>query len=106
MLRGFISSKRCKTSGKNKAVREYIVSFPGIDNVDKARFLVGKQVEYKDGDLRIRGSVIATHGARGKVRVRFRKGLPGELDPTKIFLQLNGDLIRSLRLETPSSQTV
>jgi len=103
MLRGFISSKRYKTSGKNKAVREYIVSFPGIDSIDKAKLLVGKQVEYRDGELKIKGSIIAAHGVRGKVRVRFRKGLPGELDPTKIFLQLNGDLIRSLRLETPSS---
>lgn len=103
MLRGFISSKRYKTSGKNKAVREYIVSFPGIDSIDKAKLLVGKQVEYRDGGLKIKGNIIATHGVRGKVRVRFRKGLPGELDPTKVFLQLNGDLIRSLRLETPSS---
>jgi len=103
MLRGFISSKRYKTSGKNKAVREYIVSFPGIDSIDKAKLLVGKQVEYRDGELKIKGSIIAAHGVRGKVRVRFRKGLPGELDPTKVFLQLNGDLIRSLRLETPSS---
>ena len=103
MLRGFISSKRYKTSGKNKAVREYIVSFPGIDSIDKAKLLVGKQVEYRDGDLKIKGSIIAAHGVRGKVRVRFRKSLPGELDPTKVFLQLNGDLIRSLRLETPSS---
>jgi len=103
MLRGFISSKRYKTSGKNKAVREYIVSFPGIDSIDKAKLLVGKQVEYRDGDLKIKGSIVAAHGIRGKVRVRFRKGLPGELDPTKVFLQLNGDLIRSLRLETPSS---
>ena len=103
MLRGFISSKRYKTSGKNKAVREYIVSFPGIDSIDKAKLLIGKQVEYRDGELKIKGSIIAAHGVRGKVRVRFRKGLPGELDPTKVFLQLNGDLIRSLRLETPSS---
>ena len=103
MLRGFISSKRYKTSAKNKAVKEYIVSFPGIDSIDKAKLLVGKQVEYRDGDLKIKGSIIAAHGIRGKVRVRFRKGLPGELDPTKVFLQLNGDLIRSLRLETPSS---
>ena len=103
MLRGFISSKRYKTSGKNKAVREYIVSFPGIDSIDKAKLLVGKRVEYRDGGLKIKGSIIAAHGVRGKVRVRFRKGLPGELDPTKVFLQLNGDLIRSLRLETPSS---
>ena len=103
MLRGFISSKRYKTSGKNKAVKEYIVSFPGVDSIDKAKLLIGKQVEYRDGDLKIKGSIIATHGVRGKVRVRFRKGLPGELDPTKVFLQLNGDLIRTLRLETPSS---
>ncbi|HDJ66873.1 MAG TPA: 50S ribosomal protein L35ae [Nitrososphaeria archaeon] len=103
MLRGFISSKRYKTSGKNKAVKEYIVSFPGVDSIDKAKLLIGKQVEYRDGNLKIKGSIIATHGVRGKVRVRFRKGLPGELDPTKVFLQLNGDLIRTLRLETPSS---
>ena len=103
MLRGFISSKRYKTSGKNKAVREYIVSFPGIDSIDKAKLLVGKQVEYRDGDLKIKGSIIAAHGVRGKVRVRFRKGLPGELDPTKVFLQLNGELIKGLQLKTPSS---
>ena len=103
MLRGFVDSRRYKTSGKNKAVREYIISFPGIDSVDKAKLLIGKKVEYRDGDLKIKGSIIATHGVKGKVRVRFRKGLPGELDPTKVFLKLNGDLIRGLRLETPSS---
>ena len=103
MLRGFISSKRYKTSGKNKAVREYIVSFPGIDSVDKAKLLIGKKVEYRDSGLRIRGSIIAVHGVRGRVRVRFRKGLPGELDPTKVFLKLNGELIKGLQLKTPSS---
>jgi len=103
MLRGFITSRRYKTSGKNKAVREYIVSFPGIDSVDKAKLLIGKQVEYRDDNLRVKGSIVATHGVRGRVRVRFRKGLPGELDPTKVFLKLNGDLIRGLQLETPSS---
>lgn len=67
MLRGFIDSRRYKTSGKNKAVREYIISFPGVDSVDKAKLLIGKKVEYRDGDLKIKGSIIATHGVRGRL---------------------------------------
>ena len=102
-LKGFISSERYRTSGKNKAVKEYILSFPGVDDLRKASLLVGRSIEYRRGELRIRGRIVATHGVRGGVRARFRKGLPGNLGDGRVYLQLDAELLKALRLETPSS---
>ncbi len=104
-LVGFVVSERYKESGKNKAPRDYILAFPGIGDRDSAKLLVGSPVEYREGDLRIRGRVVAAHGMRGEVRARVVKGLPGLNGSGRVYLMLRPELAERLRLET-SSQTV
>ena len=103
-LTGFVVSERYKESGKNKAPRDYILSFPGIGDKESAKLLVGSLVEYRDGGLRIRGRVVAAHGMKGEVRARFRKGLPGLSGSGRVYLMLRPEVAERLRQAT-SSQT-
>ena len=67
---------------------QVIVYFPGIDSREKAAQLVGKRVvwitpnKYK---LFV-GVITAPHGNKGRVRVRFRKGVPGQMIGDVVYL--------------------
>lgn len=98
-LEGFVISRRYRTSGKNKGSHDYILYFPSIGRVEEALRLLGREVEYRDGGLRIRGRIVDTHGTKGEVRARFRKGLPGV---GRVYLRLDAELLSLLRGE-PSS---
>ncbi len=58
---------------------QYLIEVPGIDSREKASQLIGRKVVWKSpsGKL-IAGKVLAPHGKKGVVRVRFGRGLPGE----------------------------
>ena len=66
--------------------RECIVRFRGVESWRDAARLVGKKVEWRRGDLVIRGKVVSVHGRSGAVRVRFRRGLPGQALGTEVRL--------------------
>ena len=66
--------------------RECIVRFRGIDSPSEAARLVGRTVEWRRGDVVIRGKVVSIHGRGGAVRVRFRRGLPGQALGTEVRL--------------------
>lgn len=103
-LEGFIISERYRTSAKNKHPRDYILYFPVVEGVGEALKLVGREVEYRDGRVRIRGRVVDAHGVKGEVRARFRKGLPGRMGRERVYLRLDPELLEELT-EKPSSQT-
>jgi len=60
-------------------VREGLLSVGGCDDADKAKRLVGRSVllRYPKGKV-IKGKIIGTHGSKGVLRARFRKGLAGD----------------------------
>lgn len=58
--------------------KEYIAQFLSVKTAGQAAQLIGRKVAWPLGERKIRGKIVAVHGKNGLVRVRFRKGLPGQ----------------------------
>ena len=66
---------------------QMIVKVSGIDNKDKAKALINKNVVWKSpSGKEIKGMVTNIHGNIGGLRVQFEKGLPGQSIGTKVSL--------------------
>ena len=66
---------------------QMIVKVSGIDNKDKAKALINKNVVWKSpSGKEIKGMVTNIHGNAGGLRVQFEKGLPGQSIGTKVSL--------------------
>ena len=63
---------------KTQRPRECLVKFPNVDSAEEASRLIGRKVAWPAEERRIIGKIVATHGTKGLVRVRFRKGVPGQ----------------------------
>lgn len=64
-----------------------IVRADGVENRADAHKLLGKKVIWKSPGKRgkeIVGKVTAVHGNSGAVRVRFRRGIPGQALGSKV----------------------
>ena len=75
-LQGFIINYR--TGPKTQRSKECILRFPNIKSSGEAAQLIGRKVGWPIGKRKIRGKITMLHGKSGLVRVRFRKGVPGE----------------------------
>ncbi len=75
-LRGVIVNYR--TGPKTQRPKEYIVRFDACKSARQAARLIGRKVAWPVGEHEIRGRIVSVHGKNGLVRVRFRKGLPGQ----------------------------
>lgn len=75
-LQGLIVSYR--TGPRTQHSKECILRFPGIKSSHQAAQLIGRKVGWPIGKRKIRGKIIALHGKRGLLKVRFRKGIPGQ----------------------------
>ena len=75
-MRGYITSY-CR-GPKNQKPKECIIRFPGIETSNEAARLIGRRVAWPVGERRTRGKIVAQHGKNGRVRARFRKGVPGQ----------------------------
>lgn len=77
-MRGVVVSHR---RGRN-SIHEYqaIVEVDGITSREEASTLRGKKVVWTTpGGNRMVGKVLAPHGNKGRVRVRFPEGVPGQM---------------------------
>ena len=63
---------------KNQRSRECLVKFPNVNSAKDASRLIGRKVAWPAEEKRIIGKIVATHGTKGLVRVRFRSGVPGQ----------------------------
>jgi large subunit ribosomal protein L35Ae len=63
---------------RTQASRECLIQFSNIISSAQAGQLVGKRVVWKDGKEDFVGRIVGFHGKNGAVRVRFRKGVPGQ----------------------------
>ena len=64
---------------------QMIVEVEGVKKKADANKLVGKKATFKtSGGKKIIGKIASTHGNGAAVRVRFRKGLPGQAIGQKI----------------------
>ncbi|MGB9756206.1 MAG: 50S ribosomal protein L35ae [Candidatus Bathyarchaeales archaeon] len=71
---------------KTQKSKECIVQFDHVKSFSEAGRLIGRKVIWKDGKNRFVGKIVALHGRKGLVRVRFRRGLPGQSLGTKVEL--------------------
>ncbi len=58
--------------------RECLVQFTDMVSASKAGQLVGRKVVWKGEKKQFIGRVVGFHGKNGTVRVKFKKGLPGQ----------------------------
>jgi len=82
VLLGYIVSFRIGPKAQNP--KECILYFPGYDDHSSASRLIGRKVAWPVGKRTHRGVIVATHGRRGHVRARFRRGLPGDALGTQV----------------------
>jgi len=72
---GYIVNYRIGPRTQNP--RECIIQFPSINSDKEAAKLIGRKIAWPIGERKIRGVIVDVHGRKGRVRARFRKGLPG-----------------------------
>ena len=66
--------------------KECIIRFAHVTTVSEAGGLIGRKVTWKSGRKKIVGKIVALHGKKGRVRARFRRGVPGQALGTTIDL--------------------
>lgn len=84
-LRGVVVNYRM--GPKTQRSKECIVQFASVKSAKQAARLIGRKVAWPVGERKIRGKIVAVHGKSGLVRVRFRKGLPGQ---TGVLIEIIG----------------
>lgn len=75
--------------GKNtKYDRQVIAELDGVEKSEEVTKLVGKKAVYRTkGGKEIKGKVSSPHGNSGALRIRFRKGLPGQIIGSTIEIE-------------------
>jgi len=66
--------------------RECLVQFTDIISAAKAGQLIGQKVVWKGENKKLGGKIVGFHGKNGAVRVRFKKGVPGQALGTTVEL--------------------
>ncbi|EFD92926.1 MAG: Ribosomal protein L35Ae [Candidatus Parvarchaeum acidophilus ARMAN-5] len=67
-----------KRGRKTQKMNQAIASIEKVSNREEAGKYIGKRVEIAFSKTSIKGVVVKPHGNRGKVVIRFRRGLPGQ----------------------------
>jgi len=65
---------------------ECLVQFANIEAIKQAGNLMGRKVQWKNGKTMLMGKIVGFHGRNGVVRVRFKKGVPGQAIGAKVEL--------------------
>jgi len=66
--------------------RECLIQFAGVDSVAQAGHLMGQEVVWKGENKKLIGKIVGFHGKNGVVKVKFRKGVPGQALGTTVEL--------------------
>ncbi len=76
-MKGLIVSYR---RGRHRQTpNQVLVKVSDITDLSKAHEILGKRVELDISEkTKMIGKIFATHGNKGVVRVRFKKGVPGQ----------------------------
>lgn len=62
---------------RTQASRECLIQFTGIVSQAQPNF-IGRKVVWKGEKSALFGKIVGFHGKNGVVRVRFKKGVPGQ----------------------------
>ena len=65
---------------------ECLIQFTSVSSAAQAGQLIGKKVVWKSGNKELTGKIMGVHGKNGTVKVRFKKGLPGQALGTTVSL--------------------
>jgi large subunit ribosomal protein L35Ae len=66
--------------------RECLIQFVNVDSVAQAGQLIGHKVVWKGQNKKLIGKIVDFHGKNGVVRVKFKKGVPGQALGTTVEL--------------------
>ena len=66
--------------------RECLVKFTNVVSAAQAGQLVGQKVVWKGENKKHIGKIVGFHGKNGAVRVKFKKGVPGQALGTTVEL--------------------
>ena len=66
--------------------RECLVQFVNADSMAQTGKFIGQKVLWKSGKSELFGKIVGFHGKKGVVRVRFKKGVPGQALGTTVKL--------------------
>ncbi len=71
---------------KTQKPKECIIKFKHVSSAYEANRLVGRKIAWIGREAKVVGKIVALHGRNGLVRVRFRKGVPGQALGTAVQL--------------------
>jgi large subunit ribosomal protein L35Ae len=71
---------------RTQSSRECLIQFTGVDSAAQAGHLMGQKVVWKGENKKLIGKIVGFHGKNGTVRVKFRKGVPGQALGTTVEL--------------------
>jgi large subunit ribosomal protein L35Ae len=71
---------------RTQASRECLVQFAGVDSAAQTGPLMGQKVVWKGKNKNLIGKIVGFHGNNGAVRVKFRRGVPGQALGTSVEL--------------------
>jgi large subunit ribosomal protein L35Ae len=66
--------------------RECLIQFTDVVSAGQAGQLVGQKVVWKGENKKFIGKIVGFHGKNGAVRVKFKKGVPGQALGTTVEL--------------------
>lgn len=66
--------------------RECLIHFANVASVAQAGPLIGRKVAWKVDDKKRIGKIVGFHGKNGVVRVKFKRGVPGQALGTTVEL--------------------
>ena len=65
---------------------ECLIQFANMNTAAEVGQLIGRRVIWKGERKQFIGKVVGFHGKKGVVRVKFKKGVPGQALGTKVEL--------------------
>ena len=66
--------------------QECLIQFTDVITVAKAGSLIGQKVVWQGAKKKLIGKIVGFHGKNGTVRVKFKKGVPGQALGTTVEL--------------------
>ena len=71
---------------RTQSSHECLIQFKGVDSAVQAGPLMGGKVVWKGENKKLIGKILCFHGNNGVVRVKFKKGVPGQALGTTVEL--------------------
>jgi large subunit ribosomal protein L35Ae len=71
---------------RTQSSRECLVQFAVVGSAAQTGHRLGQKVVWKSENKKLIGKIVGFHGKNGVVRVRFKKGVPGQALGTTVEL--------------------